>query len=39
MEKKYYLREKGKNIAYTFDKLLKKNLKRNTKMWIEVSST
>ena len=37
MEKKYYLREKGKNIAYTFDELLNKNLKRNTKVWIEGS--
>ena len=37
MEKKYYLREKGKNISYSFDELLKKDLKKNTKIWIEGS--
>ena len=39
MEKKYYLREKGKNVSYTFEELKNKNLKRDTKIWIEGSST
>lgn len=38
MEKKYYLRENGKNVSYTFEELLNKNLQKNTKIWIEGSS-
>ena len=39
MEKKYYLREKGKNVSYTLEELKGKNLKKDTKIWIEGSST
>lgn len=39
MEKKYYLRENGKNISYSLEELRKKNLKKNTKIWIEGSSS
>ena len=38
MEKKYYLREKGKNVPYSINDLQKKELKKDTKVWIEGSS-
>lgn len=31
MSKKYYLREKGKNVAYTIEELENKKLKKSTK--------
>lgn len=37
MQRKYFIRENGKNIAYTFSELKNKKLKKSTKIWIEGS--
>lgn len=38
MEQKYYLREKGKNVAYSLAELQSKKLKKSTKIWVEGSA-
>ncbi|QTV04857.1 DUF4339 domain-containing protein [Faecalibacter bovis] len=37
MQRKYFIRENGKNIGYTFSELKNKKLNKSTKIWIEGS--